>query len=74
MSYKRVPKYPIVATLRRERVRRRISQRTLSNSMGYARETLAFWEAHSRLPSIPALEDWCEALGMKFQMGVITDG
>jgi transcriptional regulator with XRE-family HTH domain len=67
--YKRCPAYPIVATLRRLRVERRISQTLLAEKMGYARETLAYWETHKRLPSLPALEDWAMALGRKLQIG-----
>lgn len=73
MSYKRCPQYPIVATLRRTRVERNLSQQDVAEAMGYARTTLGFWESHRRLPSLPALDDWCAALGVESPLSQTAD-
>lgn len=70
MRNKRCPRYPIVAVLRRKRVESKRSQKELAEAMGYHWQTLGLWERHQSLPSIPALEDWCAALGTDLQIGV----
>jgi transcriptional regulator with XRE-family HTH domain len=69
MGAKHRRKSGIVDVLRRERVRRGLSQVELAETAGYARETLAFWETSRRMPSLPALEDWAGALGLKIHIG-----
>lgn len=59
--------YPIVVALRAEREARKCPRKVVAYQMGYDATTLAKWEHGTILPSLQALHDWCEVLGLNLQ-------
>lgn len=60
--------HPVIRSLWDIRRERRITQKELAESTGYGRRTIISWEAFTRMPSLRALEDWCEALGVQLSV------
>lgn len=60
--------YPVVAQLAAARGAEKISQRALSYKMGYDCVTVGRWERGETLPSLQAVYDWCEALGVEMRV------
>jgi transcriptional regulator with XRE-family HTH domain len=58
-------KYPIIVALRDVRLAKKLPRKVIAYKMGYDEKTLAKWEWGTNLPSLQALHDWCEVLGMK---------
>jgi transcriptional regulator with XRE-family HTH domain len=67
MSKRRVY-YQVIRSLRDIRRKQKITQKQLAEATGYGRRTLISWEAFTRTPSLRALEDWCEALGVQLSV------
>jgi transcriptional regulator with XRE-family HTH domain len=57
--------YPIVVALRAEREAKKHPRKVIAYKMGYDEKTLAKWEWGTILPSLQALHDWCEVLGVE---------
>lgn len=61
--------HPLMARLREERIRKRISLKELSRTLGYDIFTLGGWERGRSVPSVIKFSDWCDALGVKLEIG-----
>ncbi len=65
---KRKIRYPIVGELRAIRRLRHRDQKDVGDAAGYHWQSIGYWERGERMPSIPALDDWAQALGYKLKM------
>lgn len=61
-------RFPLLADLRSERIRRGIGLIDVAENIGYHRVTISRWERGIDYPSIAALADWCEALGVNLHI------
>ena len=59
------PAHPLINLLRRERMGRKISQRSLGKLTGYSGSQISDWEQGRRKASINALDNLAQALGYK---------
>lgn len=57
--------YPIIESLRAVREQRGIPRKVLAHQIGYDVNTLVKWERGTILPSLQALHDWCQGLGVE---------
>lgn len=59
---------PIVESLRAIREHRGITRATLAPKIGYNVHTLTKWERGTIIPSLQAIYDWCEVLGVELMI------
>lgn len=62
--------YPILAALRAIRNKQRLRLDVLAEMIGYHWVTVSRWERGEKQPSLQALHDWCEALGVTLALGM----
>lgn len=62
------PIHPILDTLRRERVRRRLSLSSLAAILGYHPVSIDTWECGKRIPKFQAVLDWAQSLGYEIKL------
>lgn len=67
---KRVPKhvFPVIAELQAKRRERGIGRVPLAVDLGYSPTSLGRWERGEFYPSLQALHDWCEGLGVALRI------
>ncbi len=65
---KRKIRYPIVKELRSIRRLKHMQQLDVGIAAGYHWQSIGYWERGERMPSIPALEDWAQALGYRLKL------
>jgi transcriptional regulator with XRE-family HTH domain len=58
-------RFPIMAQLREERRKRGLQLVDLAQEVGYHRVTIGRWERGIDYPSIAALDDMCQFLGLE---------
>lgn len=59
---------PILALLREERKRQKLSQDAVGAIAGYCRPTISRWESGVQRISADALTNWAEALGCELKI------
>lgn len=59
---------PLIRGLRAERVGQHITLADLAKRTGYGREQMNQWELGKYLPSVRALQNWCDALGLELTL------
>jgi transcriptional regulator with XRE-family HTH domain len=57
--------YPVVRDLHMVRVSRRIKREVIAERLGYHKMTVGRWERGENQPSLQALHDWAEVLGVE---------
>jgi transcriptional regulator with XRE-family HTH domain len=57
--------YPIVLQLRQVRESRGIPRKVIEYKIGYHKMTIGRWERGDTQPSLQALHDWCQVLGVE---------
>lgn len=57
--------HPVVRTLRAARKAQRLRIDVLGEMLGYHWATVSRWERGIASPSLQALQDWCQALGVE---------
>jgi transcriptional regulator with XRE-family HTH domain len=58
-------RFPLLEQLRRERQRRGLHLADLAVQTGYHRTTIGRWERGEDYPSIAALDDICQSIGLE---------
>lgn len=64
---------PVVAALRVARRARGLKQSELAAKLGYSLSTIENWERGAQAPSMAALTDWVEGLGMRLKVEELHD-
>jgi transcriptional regulator with XRE-family HTH domain len=67
-------RFPFVQVLRRERLQLGLTLYDVAADIGYHYTTIGRWERGQDYPSIAALADWCEALGLGISIGLTGAG
>lgn len=55
----------IIAGLRAERIRQGLSQRQLSERLGFSQMSVCTWECRRFDPAAQSVRSWCEVLGVR---------
>lgn len=68
--YRPPPKqlHPAVRALRRRRYELGLQAKEVAARTGYSLSVVRQWECGQTTPSLPALTDWAQALGMKIEV------
>lgn len=61
-------RFDLVRKLRLERQRQEITLYDVGAAIGYHYTTIGRWERGQDYPSIAALADWCQALGLRLSL------